>query len=128
MHYLYKMQKITSRNQELKEQWEALVSLLTERFSETESIDIEGILYLIGVQELGQLHQKFKKDDNVDTIHIGICSVLEPFGYYAFDYFDDDRWPHFKLLEELPALKPGEQSLLMKEAVVHYFIEKGLIQ
>ena len=127
MHYLYKMQKITSRNQELKERWEVLVSLLTERFSETESIDIEGILYLIGVQELGQLHQEFKKDDNIDIIHIGICTVLEPFGYYAFDYFDDDRWPHFKLVEELPALKPGEQSLLMKEAVVFYFTEKGLI-
>ena len=55
-------------------------------------------------------------------------SVLEPFGYYAFDYFDDERWPHFKLIEKLPPLKPGEQSILMKEAVVHYFIQKGLIQ
>tara|TARA_B100000767_G_C19778637_1_gene544491 strand:+ start:10391 stop:10759 length:369 start_codon:yes stop_codon:yes gene_type:complete len=122
------MQKASSRNQELKERWETLVSLLTGRFSETETIDIEGILYLIGIQELGQIHKRFKKDDNVNIIHIGICSVLEPFGYYEFDYFDDDSWPHFKLVEELPPLKPGEQSVLMKDAVVHYFIEKGIIQ
>ncbi|MBA22237.1 MAG: hypothetical protein CMP52_02700 [Flavobacteriales bacterium] len=122
------MQKASSRNQELKERWETLISLLTERFSETETIDIEGILYLIGIQELGQIHKRFKKDDNVNIIHIGICSVLEPFGYYEFDYFDDEGWPHFKLVEELPTLKPGEQSVLMKDAVVHYFIEKGLIQ
>ncbi|MGB2341786.1 MAG: hypothetical protein ACPH57_04005 [Flavobacteriaceae bacterium] len=122
------MQKASSRNQELKERWETLVSLLTERFSETETIDIEGILYLIGIQELGQIHKRFKKDDNVNIIHIGICSVLEPFGYYEFDYFDDEGWPHFKLVEELPPLKPGEQSVLMKDAIVHYFIEKGLIQ
>ena len=128
MAYLCKMQKASTTNKELKDQWEMLVSILTERFSETESIDIEGILYLIGIQELGQVHERFKKDDNVDIIHIGICSALEPFGYYAFDYFDDDRWPHFKLIEELPPLKPGEQSILMKEAVVHYFIQKGLIQ
>ena len=128
MAYLCKMQKASTRNKELKDQWETLVSILTERFSETESIDIEGILYLIGIQELGQVHERFKKDDNVDIIHIGICSALEPFGYYVFDYFDDDRWPHFKLIEELPPLKPGEQSILMKEAVVHYFIQKGLIQ
>ena len=121
------MQKASVKNQELKEQWDELVSILTERFSETETIDIEGILYLVGLQELGQVHKRFKKEDNVDIIHIGICSVLEPFGYYAFDYFDDDRWPHFKLLEELPPLKPGEQSILMKEAVVYYFIQKGLI-
>jgi hypothetical protein len=122
------MQKASSRNQELKERWETLVSLLTERFSETETIDIEGILYLIGIQELGQIHKRFKKDDNVNIIHIGICSVLEPFGYYEFDYFDDEGWPHFKLVEKLPPLKPGEQSVLMKDAIVHYFIEKGLIQ
>lgn len=122
------MQKASSRNQDLKERWETLISLLTERFSETETIDIEGILYLIGIQELGQIHKRFKKDDNVNIIHIGICSVLEPFGYYEFDYFDDEGWPHFKLVEELPPLKPGEQSVLMKDAVVHYFIEKGLIQ
>tara|TARA_B100000768_G_C10982286_1_gene250335 strand:+ start:122 stop:499 length:378 start_codon:yes stop_codon:yes gene_type:complete len=122
------MHKASKRNQELKDQWEKLVYTLTESFSETESIDIEGILYLVGLQELGQVHKRFKKNDNVDIIHIGICSVLEPFGYYAFDYFDDERWPHFKLLEELPPLKPGEQSILMKEAVVHYFIQKGLIQ
>ena len=128
MAYLCKMQKASTTNKELKDQWETLVSILTERFSETESIDIEGILYLIGIQELGQVHERFKKDDNVDIIHIGICSALESFGYYAFDYFDDDRWPHFKLIEELPPLKPGEQSILMKEAVVHYFIQKGLIQ
>ena len=128
MPYLCRMQKASVRNEELKEQWETLVSVLTERFSETESIDIEGILYLVGLQELGQVHKRFKKDDNVDIIHIGICSVLEPFGYYTFDYFDDERWPHFKLLEELPTLKPGEQSILMKESVVHYFIQKGLIQ
>ena len=89
------MQKASSRNQELKERWETLISLLTERFSETETIDIEGILYLIGIQELGQIHKCFKKDDNVNIIHIGICSVLEPFGYYEFDYFDDEGWPHF---------------------------------
>lgn len=122
------MQKASSRNQELKESWETLVSLLTERFSETETIDIEGILYLIGIQELGKIHKRFKKDDNVNIIHIGICSVLEPFGYYEFDYFDDEGWPHFNLVEELPPLKPGEQSVLMKDAIVHYFIEKGLIQ
>lgn len=122
------MQKASSRNQELKERWETLVSLLTERFSETETIDIEGILYLIGIQELGQIHKRFKKDDNVNIIHIGICSVLEPFGYYEFDYFDDEGWPHFNLVEELPPLKPGEQSVLMKDAIAHYFIEKGLIQ
>ena len=118
----------TSRDQLLKNRWNSVLDFLTEKFSETETIDIEGVLYLVGLQELGKIHQRFKKDDNVNIIHIGICTVLEPFGYYSFDFYDDEGWPHFKLVEELPVLKPGEQSVLMKEAIVDYFLEKEVIQ
>lgn len=117
-----------SRDQKLKERWEELVAVLSDRFSDGEVLDVEGILYLVGLQELGQVHRKMKKDDNVNLIHIGICTVLEPFGYYRFDYIDDEGWPHFELLEELPPLKPGEQSILMKEALVIYFLKRALIQ
>jgi hypothetical protein len=88
---------------------------------------LDSIIYLIGVQELGQLDRKFKKDDKVDLIHIAICRLLEPYGYYEFEFFDDDGWPHYKTLEALPTLKAGEQTVLMKEAVVGYFLEKEVI-
>ena len=117
-----------ARDQQLKDRWNQLLMILTDQFSETEEIEIEGVLYLIGIQELGKIHQRFKKDDNINIIHIGICTVLEPFGYYAFDFYDDDGWPHFKLVEQLPILKSGEQSILMKEAIVDYFLEKEVIQ
>jgi len=122
------MEPSFSRNETLKIRWEKLTRQLTDQFSDGETIDVEGILYLIGVQEVGQLHKRFKKDDNVNLIHVGICTVLEPLGYYSFEYFDPDGWPHFKLLEPLPHLKPGEQSVLIKEAIVDYFIEKEVIQ
>jgi hypothetical protein len=123
-----KVQKNESRDKKLKERWETLLVVLSERFSDGEALDVEGVLYLVGLQELGKVHRKMKKDDNVNLIHIGICSVLEPYGYYRFDFFDDEGWPHFELLEELPPLKPGEQSILMKEALVEYFLKRQLIQ
>lgn len=122
------MQKNQSRDKKLKDRWDHLLSVLSERFSDCEVLDIEDILYLIGLQELGQFHKKMKKDDNVNLIHIGICTVLEPYGYYRFDFFDEEGWPHFELLEALPLLKPGEQSILMKEALVEYFLKRQLIQ
>ena len=122
------VQKNQPRDQKLKERWDRLIHILSERFSEGEALDVEGILYLVGLQELGQVHRKMKKDDNVNLIHIGICTALEPFGYYRFDFFDEEGWPHFELLEELPPLKPGEQSVLMKEALVEYFLKRELIQ
>lgn len=120
--------KNQSRDKKLKDRWDRLLTVLSKRFSDGESLDVEGVLYLVGLQELGQIHQKMKKDDNVNLIHIGICTVLEPYGYYRFDFYDEEGWPHFELLEALPPLKPGEQSILMKEALVAYFLKRQLIQ
>ncbi len=116
-----------NRDPQLKKRWDSLVELLSEKFSEDAAIDIEGILYLIGIQEYGRPHEKFKKEDNVNLIHIGICVILEPYGYYKFDSYDQEGWPHFELVEPLPHLKPGEQNILIKSAVVDYFLNQGVI-
>jgi len=116
-----------SRDELLKERWETVVTLLSQRFSDGDPLDLDSIIYLIGVQEVGKIHDKFKKDQKIDLMHVGICRLLEPYGYYEFDFFDEDGWPHFKVLEELPNLKAGEQSVLMKEAIVNYFLENSLI-
>ena len=122
------MQKSQIRDQKLKDRWDNLITVLSDRFSHGQPLEIESVLYLVGLQELGQVHRKMKKDENVNLIHIGICTVLEPYGYYRFDFFDEEGWPHFELLEMLPVLKPGEQSILMKEALVEYFLKRELIQ
>ena len=104
-----------------KEKWEYVVEKLTEEFSDGEDLNLDGIVYLIGVQELGQVGRRFKKDDKINLMHIAICKLLEPYGYYEFDYVDNDGWPHYKTLNQLPNLKPGEQTVLMKEAIIQYF-------
>lgn len=117
-----------SRDEQLKLRWEQLVTILSDKFADGDTLDLDAIIYLIGVQELGQFNKKFKKDEKVNLMHIAICRLLEPFGYYEFEYFDEEGWPHFTIKEELPPLKAGEQSILMKGAIVDYFLEKGLIK
>lgn len=117
-----------ARDEQLKKRWDYLVEKLSHRFAEGESLDLDGIIYLIGVQELGQLHRDFKKDEKINLMHIAICKLLEPYGYYSFDYIDKEGWPHYKLVENLPALKAGEQTILMKEAIVHYFENNGFFR
>ncbi|MEM0517493.1 MULTISPECIES: hypothetical protein [Aequorivita] len=116
-----------ARDEQLKMQWEAVVKLLSNRFADGDTLDLDAIIYLVGLQELGQVHRKFKKDEKLNLMHIAICRLLEPYGYYKFDYFDDEGWPHYIVLEQLPPLKAGEQSVLMKEAIVQYFVEKNVI-
>lgn len=116
-----------SRDEQLKQRWDLIVEKLSRQFAEGDTLDLDAIIYLIGVQELGQPHRKFKKDHKLDLMHIAICRLLEPYGYYEFDFFDDDKWPHYKIKEQLPPLKAGEQSVLMKEAIVNYFLESEFI-
>jgi len=116
-----------SRDKNLKEDWEQILNILSANFGDGEILNLDAIIYLIGVQELGQGAKEFKKDDKVNLMHIAICRLLEPFGYYEFDFFDNEGWPHYKVLEELPPLKSGEQTVLMKEAIVLYFKKNELI-
>ena len=116
-----------SRDTQLKERWERLVDILSNQFSQGEDLDLDAIIYLIGVQELGKVHQTYKKDEKLNLMHIAICRLLEPYGFYEFEFFDEEGWPHDKVKEEWPPLKAGEQSVVMKEAIVSYFIEKELI-
>ena len=108
------------------ELWTEVENFFQERFDTEKNVTIETILFLIGVQELGSGSQKYSKDDKVNLVHIAVCRLLEPFGYYKFTHYDEGGFPHFDELESLPELKPNEQSVLMKKAVIHYFIDEKL--
>ena len=116
-----------SRDEQLKIRWGSVVEKLSKQFADGDTLDLDAIIYLIGVQELGQVHRDYKKDHKLDLMHIAICKLLVPYGFYEFDYVDDEGWPHYKVKAQLPHLKAGEQSVLMKEAIVNYFIEAEYI-
>jgi hypothetical protein len=105
-----------------EKRWRDQVGRLSQRF-DAGTLDLNAILFLIGVQELGQHAREFKKDEKVALMHIAICVVLMPYGYYRELGRDADGWPHFERVKDLPALQPDEQERLMKEAVLAYFEE-----
>ena len=108
-------------DQALEEQWQSLLAKLLPQFGD---LDLQGILFLIGVQELGKGYQQFKKDEKLGVMHIAICTLLEPYGHYTFTGRDQDGWPHWQLNQSLPPLKPAQQHLLMRQAILDYFKER----
>lgn len=106
---------------------EKIEQFFSAEFTDGETPDLDTILFLIGVQELGMGKRRFKKDEKLNLLHIAVCRVLEPFGYYSFDGLDPEGWPHFELKEELPPLKTNEQTLLMKHAIIQYFMDQNII-
>jgi len=112
-------------NKELKENWKTIQKKLAAKFADGEKMEVDSIVYIIGVQELGKGYQKFKKEEKLELMHIAICKLLEPYGYYEFSHFDEDSWPHYNLVKKLPLLKGGEQTVLLKQAIVNYFTKNG---
>lgn len=105
--------------------YQEVVKDLEKKFGE--GLELDAILLLIGIQELGKGYDDFSKDEKMNLMHIAICTILEPFGYYRFTEEDDDGWPHFDKVENLPALKPQEQEYLLKEAITLYFRENKYV-
>ncbi len=83
--------------------------------------DLNGVLFLIGVNELGKGKKMFTKEEKQDLIHIAICKVLSLSGYYELEGHDQDGWPHWKLIKKLPHIDLLEQETLLKMNIIDYF-------
>jgi len=112
---------------ELKTKWNNLKTKLSVDFSDNEIIDLDSIIFLIGIQELGQFQKRFNKQKKLEVMHIAVCKLLSYYGYYEYDHTDNDGWPHYKLIKKLPNLKAGEQTILMKKAIINYFVKSNYI-
>lgn len=108
--------------------WQKVEEFFVKNFDTEKNPPIETLLFLIGIQELGSGMQKYSKDDKINLIHIAVCRLLEPFGYYQFEQYDKDGWPQYRKLEDLPELKANEQQILMKKAIIQYFVDEGLLE
>jgi hypothetical protein len=104
---------------DLQSRWWKLEEKLMERFGKKP--DVESILFMIGVQELGDIREKFTKEQKQDLMHIAICTVVMPSGYYELSHVDEDGWPHFKQLKVMPDMHPHEQENFLKDHILLYF-------
>jgi hypothetical protein len=108
------------RDLDLERKWQSLLNEVEQLIGKKPK-DLNGLLFLIGVQELGRGKQMFSKEEKQDLMHIGICKVLSYSGYYELQHLDKDGWPHWKLVKKLPHFDLLEQEKLLKMHVMEYF-------
>ena len=104
-----------------KEKWDKLVVYISGQFGSGERLDLQAILFLIGINELGQGYREFTKKEKLDLLHIAICKMLSPHGYFKFIERDKDGWPHWESNPNAPTLNSKEQDILLKEGIIKYF-------
>lgn len=103
--------------------WMQLEQKLTERFGKKP--DLETVLFLIGMQEFGDIRNKYSKEQKQDLMHIAVCRLLSQSGYFQLEHYDDEGWPHFIQLKAMPDMKMKEQEDFIKDHILLYFEQNG---
>ena len=109
---------------DLQQRWWNLEAKLVERFGKKP--DMETILFLIGIQEFGHIRDSFTKEQKQDLMHVAICQLLTPSGFYELERTDDEGWPHYRQIKQMPDMDPIAQENFLKDHVLLYFEEHGI--
>jgi len=121
------MNEPTMEEWELDFEWLRVRHFLKDRFGQRNLPELNAVLFLIGMQELGQARSEFTKEEKQDLMHIAVCELLSfEGGYYEFQGRDGDGWPHYKLLRPIGENNIKGQATLLKTRIVHYF--RGLLE
>ncbi len=105
---------------EINLKWKELQRKVALNF-DTETPDIKVMLFLIGVQELGQGPKKFGKREKEELMHIATCRLFSEMGFYELQGLDQDGWPHWTLIKPIPNYTLLEQEMILKSLIVDYF-------
>ena len=105
---------------ETNRRWKELQDKISQDF-DNEKPDLKVMLFLIGVQELGQGPRKFSKRQKEELMHIANCRLFSEMGFYELEGLDQDGWPHWKLVKPIPAYTVLEQEMVMKSLMITYF-------
>ncbi|MES2810224.1 MAG: hypothetical protein V4619_16445 [Bacteroidota bacterium] len=108
---------------EINKKWSELQGRIAQDF-DSDIPDVKVMLFLIGVQELGQGPRKFSKRQKEELMHIATCKLLSLIGFYELEGVDQDGWPHWKLVKTIPNYALLEQEMLMKSLIISYFDEE----
>ena len=104
---------------EFTQRWDELLASMEERFGRRP--DLNALLLLIGVQELGQGVAEFTKEQKQDLMHIATCKLFSLSGHYALAHVDAEGWPHYTLVNPVPFANLKEQERMLKWHILEYF-------
>lgn len=108
-------------NWELDYEWLSVRHKVKDVFRRDSLPDLNGVLFLIGIQELGRWGSSFTKEEKQDLMHIAACKLLSYDGYYEFEGRDADGWPHYKAVRPLSVTGVKGQAELLKRKIIQYF-------
>lgn len=99
----------------MEKDWQLLMDRLSGFFDQEP--DINAILFLMGLQESGQIEQVYSKEQKVALIQLGLETALACVGYYEMSGRDENGWPEMTPLKKVLTV----QEEMLKEGILRYF-------
>ena len=101
------------------ENWNDLCKTLNDKFGI--EVDINGVLFLVGIRERGLTIQKFSKEEKLNLIHLGSCTLYKEMGLVESAGEDKGGWPLFRQKALAPVIPEERKLKTLQDCAIRYF-------
>ena len=101
------------------ENWNDLCEALNELFGI--DVDLNGVLFLVGMREQGLSFQPFTKEEKVNLINLGSCTLYQEMGLVKRIGTDSEGWPLFHQNSLAPVIPEDRKLKTLQDCAIRYF-------
>jgi len=101
------------------ENWKDLCEHLSGMFGI--EVDLNGVLFLVGIRERGLTFQKFTKEEKINLINLGSCTLYKEMGLVELSGVDTQGWPVFHQKALAPVIAEELKIKTLQDCAIRYF-------
>lgn len=101
------------------ENWTDLCKTLNDLFGI--DVDLNGVLFLVGIRERGLSFQTFTKEEKHNLINLGSCTLYQEMGMVKRSGTDPDGWPLFHQNTLAPVIPEERKLKTLQDCAIRYF-------
>lgn len=84
-------------------------------------VDLNGVLFLVGIRERGLAFQPFSKEEKMNLINLGSCTLYQEMGLVEKTGTDEEGWPLFRQKTLAPVITEERKNKVLQDCAVRYF-------
>lgn len=104
---------------EIPDNWNDLCKTLNDQFGI--EVDLNGVLFLVGIRERGLSFQTFSKEEKFNLINLGSCTLYKEMGLVTFSGTDNEGWPVFHQNALAPVISEERKLKTLQDCAIRYF-------
>lgn len=99
--------------------WQELCRHLSNQFDI--DVDLNGVLFLVGIRERGLTFQPFSKEEKLSLINLGCCTLYQEMGLTEKTRIDEEGWPVFTQKALAPVIQEERKHKILQDCAIRYF-------